>query len=139
MVRPKGISTNPVWATFPAKAKVLVPGLVEVPKLRNQSVPFNMMFGTWDRVSTLLMIVGLPQRPETAGKGGRRRGIPRLPSIAEIIAVSSPQTKAPAPSMISMSHEKLLPMMLLPTKPSCFASSIARWKRDTARGYSARR
>ena len=27
------------------------------------------------------MLVGLPQRPETAGNGGRVRGMPRLPSM----------------------------------------------------------
>lgn len=36
--------------------------------------------------------------PASAGKGGRIRGIPLLPSIEAISAVSSPQTKAPAPS-----------------------------------------
>jgi hypothetical protein len=44
--------------------------------------------------------VGLPQRPDTAGKGGRGRGSPRLPSIEARRAVSSPQTKAPAPSLM---------------------------------------
>ena len=38
-----------------------------------------------------------PRPPFTAGKGGRGRGIPRLPSMEFSRAVSSPQTKAPAP------------------------------------------
>ena len=58
-----------------------------------------MIQGTLAKVSTLLMLVGLPQRPETAGNGGRVRGMPRLPSMEAMSAVSSPQTKAPAPSL----------------------------------------
>ncbi len=41
--------------------------------------------------------------PDVAGNGGRERGIPRLPSIEPISAVSSPQTNAPAPSRMWMS------------------------------------
>ena len=59
-----------------------------------------MIHGTLEQVSTLLMLVGLPQRPLTAGNGGRVRGMPRLPSMEAMSAVSSPQTKAPAPSLI---------------------------------------
>ena len=51
-------------------------------------------------------MVGLPNRPFTAGKGGRGRGSPRLPSMEVIRAVSSPQTKAPAPSWISRSKSE---------------------------------
>ena len=39
------------------------------------------------------MLVGFPQRPEMAGNGGRGRGMPRLPSMEAIRAVSSPQDK----------------------------------------------
>ena len=46
------------------------------------------------------MIVGLPNRPLTAGNGGRGRGMPRRPSMLWIRAVSSPQTKAPAPILM---------------------------------------
>jgi len=45
------------------------------------------------------MLVGLFHNPDSAGKGGRFVGIPRLPSIEAISAVSSPHTKAPAPSL----------------------------------------
>ena len=51
-------------------------------------------------VSTLLMIVGLPNRPLTAGNGGRGRGMPRRPSMLWIRAVSSPHTNAPAPILM---------------------------------------
>ncbi len=66
-----------------------------------------MMRGTVARVSTLLMTVGLPHRPLCTGKGGLGMGMPRLPSIEAIMAVSSPQTKAPAPSMTCRSKESL--------------------------------
>ena len=62
-----------------------------------------MIHGMAASVSTLLMLVGLPQSPELAGNGGRGRGIPRSPSIEAISAVSSPQTKAPAPFLTLMS------------------------------------
>ena len=45
---------------------------------------------TLANVSVLLMIVGLPYSPCTAGKGGFILGIPLLPSIDSNIAVSSP-------------------------------------------------
>ena len=41
--------------------------------------------------------VGRPNTPTCATYGGRRRGIPFLPSIDSIIADSSPQMYAPAP------------------------------------------
>lgn len=40
------------------------------------------------------MLLGFAQSPETAGNGGRGRGIPRSPSMEAMRAVSSPQTKA---------------------------------------------
>ena len=89
-------------------------------------------------VSTLLMLVGLPQRPLTAGNGGRVRGMPRLPSIEAISAVSSPQTKAPAPTLRCTSKRNPLPRMSSPRKPRSSASAIALVSRLTARGYSAR-
>ena len=73
-----------------------------------------MMGAMWDQVLTLLMMVGLPQRPLWAGKGGRGRGSPTLPSMEAMSAVSSPQTKAPAPSRIFRLKEKSLPKILLP-------------------------
>ena len=39
----------------------------------------------------LLMTVGLPNRPESAGRGGFARTWPRLPSRLSSIEVSSPQ------------------------------------------------
>ena len=55
------------------------------------------MCGTAASVSTLLIVVGWPNTPETAGNGGLIRGLPRRPSSEFISAVSSPQMYAPAP------------------------------------------
>ena len=47
---------------------------------------------TFGKVFTLLILLGLPHKPETAGNGGLNLGIDLLPSIASIKAVSSPAT-----------------------------------------------
>ena len=47
--------------------------------------------GTMAKVSTLLINVGLPNRPCEPGKGGLLRGSARLSSSASSNAVSSPQ------------------------------------------------
>ncbi len=43
------------------------------------------------KVSMLLIAVGFDQTPELVGKGGLKRGLPRLPSSELKSAVSSPQ------------------------------------------------
>ena len=125
-VVPKGTSISPVLATWPVRAKVLVPGEAAVPSLRNCSAPSLMMRTACASVSTLLMMVGLPHRPLWAGNGGLGRGMPRCPSIEAIIAVSSPQTKAPAPSITSQRSGRPEPKTLSPRKPRASASSTAR-------------
>ena len=55
------------------------------------AAPFLRMGGTAARVSTLLIVVGRPNTPAAAGNGGLIRGLPRLPSIEFMRAVSSPQ------------------------------------------------
>src|SRR5690606_28856770 len=135
---PKGTSIRPVWATSPASAKVFVPLLFSEPILVYHSKPREMIFGTLAYVSTLLMLVGLPQRPLVAGNGGRTRGSPRLPSIEAIKAVYSPHTKAPAPMRTSKSKEKSVPRIFLPSKPYSFACLMAILSVLTAIGYSAR-
>jgi hypothetical protein len=65
---------------------------------RNQSTPLSTIDGTLAMVSTLLITVGQPYRPATAGNGGRSRGCPRRPSSESSSAVSSPQMYAPAPA-----------------------------------------
>ena len=85
-----------------------------------------MIQGTLAKVSTLLMLVGLPQSPVRAGKGGRKRGMPRLPSMEAIRAVSSPQTKAPAPSLILIFEVRICePRMFLPRNPFSVACLMA--------------
>ena len=88
------------------------------------------------KVSTLLISVGQPHRPLSAGNGGRGRGVPRLPSIEAISAVSSPQTKAPAPMRMSMLKLNGDSKMPLPSRPSCLACLMAICRRLIASGYS---
>ena len=133
-VMPIGISTNPVFVIFPVRAKTLVPLLRAVPMPANHSAPLRIIGATLAKVSTLLISVGMPHKPETAGYGGRGRGVPRWPSIEAISAVSSPQTKAPAPSRISMSKSKVVPQMLLPSRPRRRASRSDAFNRVTASG-----
>ena len=89
-------------------------------------------------VSTLLIEVGFCHTPDTAGKGGFGDGMPRLPMMEAMSAVSSPQTNAPAPRRISISKLKPVPKMLSPSRPSSLASRIAMRSLLTAIGYSAR-
>src|SRR5205807_6433829 len=80
--------------------------------------PFVRMCGTAASVSTLLIVVGRPNKPAAAGNGGLIRGFPRLPSIEFISAVSSPQMYAPAP--------RCRWILMLPNTPAAFASPSAR-------------
>src|SRR6476469_3132149 len=70
-VAPIGTSTSPVLTTRPARAKTLVPLLLVVPRPAHPSPPLRMIGATLAYDSTLLISVGRPHRPETAGKGGR--------------------------------------------------------------------
>ncbi len=72
IVVPMATSTRPVWVTLPERAKTLVPLLVSVPTAAKASGPIVMRCGMLASVSTLLMMVGLPNSPWTAGKGGPR-------------------------------------------------------------------
>ena len=73
-----------------------------------------MMNGTLASVSTLLMMVGQPYRPTTAGNGGRSRGWARLPSSDSSSADSSPASYAPAPRCTWISQSNPLPKMFFP-------------------------
>ena len=79
-----------------------------------------MIVGTLAKVSTLFRFVGMFQRPPAASesRGGRGLGMPRSPSMEATSAVDSPQTNAPAPSLISMSKSSPQPRMFLPRSPS---------------------
>ena len=114
---PSGISTRPVLFTLPTSEKTLVPALLALPVSVNQAGPLETIGATLYQVSTLLMLVGLPYRPFWAGNGGRDRGRPDWPSSDAISAVSSPHTKAPAPSTSSMSKSKPRPSTFSPRTP----------------------
>ena len=113
-VVPIGTSIRPVLLTSPVNAKVFVPFDFSVPIELNQSAPFRIIGATLARVSTLLIKVGLPNKPLLAGNGGFGLGIPLSPSIEAIRAVSSPQTNAPAPSLMCIVKLKSEPIMFLP-------------------------
>ncbi|MBA7664545.1 hypothetical protein ES703_72606 [subsurface metagenome] len=135
---PIGTSTSPLLAIFPVRANTAVPLLFSVPIPENQSAPLSIITGIEASVFTLLILEGLPSRPDWAGKGGRGRGMPRRLSIEAIRAVSSPQTKAPAPSLICTLKLKPEPCISFPKNPLSLAWSSAVRSRFTARGYSAR-
>src|SRR5439155_12065034 len=100
------------------------------PRLANQAPPSRTIGGTAQSVSTLLMTVGLPQSPDSTGKGGRVRGIARWPSMDSRSAVSSPRTKPPAPRRSSTSSEKSDPRMRSPRSPHSPACATAIWRRS---------
>ena len=79
---------------LPASANTLVPFDFSVPIDANFSAPSKKITGIFASVSTLLTIVGLLNKPSSAGNGGFTVGSPLLPSIDAINAVSSPHTKA---------------------------------------------
>ena len=116
----------------------MVPLDVSVPIDANHSGPLTMICGMLANVSTLLMIVGCPNRPLFAGNGGLFFGSPRLPSMEVISAVSSPHTNAPAPRRMSMSKSNPLSKMFSPSRPYSRAWPMAISSRLTAMGYSAR-
>uniref|UniRef100_A0A1A9V1J4 Uncharacterized protein n=1 Tax=Glossina austeni TaxID=7395 RepID=A0A1A9V1J4_GLOAU len=68
----------------------LVPELRVRPKLANHAPPRRQIAGATATVSTFVTVVGQPNTPTSAGKGGLRRGLPCLPSSDSISAVSSP-------------------------------------------------
>src|SRR5439155_26236381 len=82
----------PCFFSCPAMHIILVPPFFGVPRLAYASPPSRIIEGTALSVSTLLMIVGHPYNPTTAGKGGLIRGYPRLPSSDSISADSSPHS-----------------------------------------------
>src|SRR5258708_38321155 len=114
---PRGTPKMPGLSTGPARHNTPVPPFFGVPRLAYASPPSRMIGGTALSVSTLLMIVGQPYSPTTAGKGGLIRGYPRLPSSDSISADSSPHSYAPAPVCASKSKSNPDPRMFLPRYP----------------------
>src|SRR5688572_22051125 len=114
--------------TFPQTDHNLVPvlfGLSGRDIFLYHSPPLTRIGGTAASVSTLLIVVGMPKRPEAAGNGGLMRGLPRFPSSEFISAVSSPQIYAPAPLCTHTSTRLPDPIAFLPMMPALRASSHA--------------
>ena len=97
-----------------------------------------MMWEALARVSTLFTMVGFWKRPATEGNGGRGRGMPRRPSTEAMSAVSSPQTKAPAPFLTRSLNWKPFGPTGVSRSFSAFMTSMALLMRSMASGYSAR-
>jgi hypothetical protein len=81
----------PGLLTCPDTEKMTVPPEFAGPSDANHCGPFLRMVGTEAKLWVLLIVVGAPYRPELAGKGGLKRGLPGLPSSESSSAVSSPQ------------------------------------------------
>ena len=94
---PISSSTAQGVLTCPEIKKSLVPVLLILPRLENQSCPLRIISGTTAIDSTLFTVVGQPKTPMFAGKGGFDLGCPFLPSRLSIKADSSPQIYAPIP------------------------------------------
>src|SRR5438067_6624290 len=94
---PIGTSIVPVRFTWPLTENSLVPLLFSVPRLVNHAAPLLMMSGMLAWVSTLFMQVGLAQTPRSVDRTSFGRGIPRRPSIDDIIADDSPAAYEPPP------------------------------------------
>ena len=62
-----GTSMRPPWRIFPARAKTFVPLLDPVPIAAKASGPWRRIHGTHASVSTLLITVGRPRNPRSAG------------------------------------------------------------------------
>lgn len=92
----EGPSTVQGLLTCPLMANSFVPELRSRPIPANHFAPRRMIVGTTATVSTLVTVVGHPNNPTSAGKGGFNRGFPCFPSSDSINEVSSPQIYAPA-------------------------------------------
>src|SRR5258707_10983251 len=103
---PNSYSYNPGRSTQPDRQNSRVPVESLVPIWAKADPPIRRISSTQSRVSTLLIAVGLPNRPDCAGKGGLFRGSGRLPSIELMIAVSPPALDLPAPRLTSTSKAK---------------------------------
>src|SRR4051812_30770236 len=76
--------------TWPEIQYNFVPEFFGRPKETNQLALRRSIVGTTAIVSTLLTVVGHPNTPILAGKGGLSLGLPDLPSKLSIKEVSSP-------------------------------------------------
>ena len=81
--------------------------------------------GTAASVSTLFTVVGIPNAPACAGKGGFAQGSARFPMSEFMRPVSSPAMYAPAPAWIVTSHDHDEPRIPSPARPLSYASTTA--------------
>src|SRR3954470_22565166 len=88
------------------------------PRAANHCGPFRRIVGADAKLCVLLIVVGAPYRPNAAGNGGLKRGLPCLPSSESSSAVSSPQMYAPAPTAVKRSKSTPDPRMFLPNNPA---------------------
>src|SRR6185437_3629925 len=137
-VTPNSYSYRPGRSTWPDRQNSRVPVEFSVPMAAKAGPPIRRISRTQSSVSTLLMAVGFPNRPDCAGNGGLLRGSARLPSIELHSAVSSPAMYAPAPRLTSTSKAKPSPITSAPRKPRALACSTACRSRASASGYSPR-
>src|SRR3984957_19575462 len=93
--RPIGISNTPGFFTSPLMPTNFRPAAPPSPCDLYQSTPRTKICGTLAKVSTLFSAVGLLNTPCATGNGGLLRGSARLPSMASISALSSPQMYPP--------------------------------------------
>src|SRR5882757_6749780 len=73
---PSGTSKLPGFATCPETEKMTVPPEFFGPSAANHSAPLRRIVGTDAKLCVLLMVVGAPYRPNAAGNGGLKRGLP---------------------------------------------------------------
>src|SRR5262245_50239045 len=97
---PSGTSKLPGLATWPDTEKITVPPEFCGPSAANHCGPLLRIVGAEAKLCVLLIVVGAPYRPNAAGNGGLKRGLPGLPSSESSSAVSSPQMYAPAPTNV---------------------------------------
>ena len=134
MGSPMGTSTRPPLLILPARANTLVPLLFSVPRAAKASPPLAMMKGRWQSLY-VVDICGFTPGAFLCGKGGLSMGIASSPQGDAMRAVSSPQTKAPAPALMRNQRRNRFQIFL----PSSLflGCSMAISRREMARGYSA--
>ncbi len=102
-VVPNGTSIRPRAATLPTRRKSWCPFDVPCRRRRTSRAAVGTIAGQGAQGLDVVDDGRLAPETRHGGKGGRVRGMPRRPSMLAIRAVSSPQTKAPAPSLMRMS------------------------------------
>ena len=88
---PIGTSKFAGLFTWPVTENNLQPPEFATPISANHCPPFARISGTEAKLSVLLIVVGIPNKPIFAGNGGLNLGWPFLPSSDSRSAVSSPQ------------------------------------------------